>query len=310
MKNYVITFPGQGSQSVGMMKKFESLNIIKESFGEASDLVGDDLWGMVSKENDKINQTVNTQPIMLVAGVSVWRVLKNNGATDPMYFAGHSLGEFTALVTSGVITFEDALKIVCKRAKLMQDAVPGNEGAMAAIIGLEDETVIEICNDLNDEYVLEAVNFNSPGQVVIAGHRSIIESSLEKFKDAGAKRVLILPVSVPSHCCLMKAAADEFLDFLGGFTFNKPKIPIIHNVDVTTHNLDTEIKNALSMQLHKPVQWTKTIKYFSEKKMNIFVEAGPGRVLMGLNKRIIKDGSHYSLDGIEAIENFLSEITT
>jgi [acyl-carrier-protein] S-malonyltransferase len=310
MKDYVITFPGQGSQSVGMMNKFESVDVIKSSFDEASDVVGEDLWAMISSENDKINQTINTQPIMLTAGFSVWRTLKKNGANDPMYLAGHSLGEFTALVVSGVISFEDGLKIVRKRAELMQEAVPGNKGAMAAILGLDDEVVIQICNDLSDKYVLEAVNFNSPGQVVIAGHKSIIESALEKFKEAGAKRALILPVSVPSHCCLMKAASDEFLDYLGNFIFNKPKIPIVHNVDVMTHTSDADIKNALSMQLYKPVQWTRTIKYLSEKKMHIFVEAGPGRVLMGLNKRIIKDASHYSLDGIEATENFLSEITT
>jgi len=310
MKNYVITFPGQGSQSVGMMTKFESLNIIKSTFQEASDIVGDDLWAMITSENDKINQTINTQPIMLAAGLSTWRVLRKNGAEDPAYVAGHSLGEFTALVVSGVISFKDALKIVRKRANLMQEAVPGNIGAMAAILGLDDETVIQICNDLNGKNVIEAVNFNSPGQVVVAGHRSVIEMSLEKFKKAGAKRALILPVSVPSHCQLMKSASVEFLDYLDGFVFNTPKIPIIHNVDVTSHSSDDKIKNALSMQLYNPVQWTRTLKYLSEKKMNIFVEGGPGRVLMGLNKRIVTEASHYSLDGIEATEKFLSEITT
>jgi len=310
MKNYVITFPGQGSQSIGMMTKFESLGIIKSTFEEASDIVGDDLWAMITSENDKINQTINTQPIMLAAGFSTWRALKENGADDPEYVVGHSLGEFTALLVAGVTTFEDAIKIVMKRAQLMQEAVPENTGAMAAILGLDDEAVIKICNDLNGENVIEAVNFNSPGQVVVAGHRSIIEISLEKFKEAGAKRALILPVSVPSHCRLMKAASEEFLDYLGGFVFNPPKIPIIHNVDVASHITGHNIKNALSMQLYNPVQWRRTIKYLSEKKMNIFVEGGPGRVLMGLNKRIVTEASHYSLDGIEATENFLSELTT
>jgi len=310
MKKYVITFPGQGSQSVGMMTKFESLNIIRSTFEEASEIVGDDLWAMITTENDKINQTINTQPIMLAAGVSTWRTLKKNGADDPAYVAGHSLGEFTALVVAGVISFEEALKIVRKRAKLMQESVPGNTGAMAAILGLDDETVIQICNNLNGKNVIEAVNFNSPGQVVVAGHRSIIEMSLEKFKEAGAKRALILPVSVPSHCQLMKPASVEFLDYLNGFIFNPPKIPIIHNVDVTSHSSDDKIKNALSMQLYNPVQWTGTIKYLFEKKMNIFVEGGPGRVLMGLNKRIVTEASHYSLDGVEATEKFLLEVTT
>jgi [acyl-carrier-protein] S-malonyltransferase len=310
MKNYVITFPGQGSQSIGMMTKFESLDIIKSTFEEASDIVGDDLWAMITSENDKINQTINTQPIMLATGLSTWRALKENGADDPEYVAGHSLGEFTALVVAGVTTFEDALKIVRKRAELMQEAVPGNTGAMAAILGLDDGAVIKICNDLNGENVIEAVNFNSPGQVVVAGHRSIIEISLEKFKEAGARRALILPVSVPSHCRLMKSASVEFLDYLGDFVFNPPKIPIIHNVDVTSHTSADNIKHALSMQLYNPVQWTRTIKYLSDKKMSIFVEGGPGRVLMGLNKRIVTEASHYSLDGIEATEKFLSEITT
>jgi [acyl-carrier-protein] S-malonyltransferase len=310
MKNYVITFPGQGSQSFGMMAKFEPFDCIKATFEEASDVIGDDLWAMITSENDKINQTINTQPIMLAAGLSIWRALKQNGAHDPAYLAGHSLGEFTALVVAGVISFEDALKIVRKRAELMQEAVPVNMGAMAAILGLDDEAVIKICNELNGENVLEAVNFNSPGQVVIAGHRSAIEMSLEKFKEAGAKRALILPVSVPSHCRLMKPASVEFLNYLGNFIFNSPKIPIIHNVDVTSHTSADNIKHALSMQLYNPVQWTRTIKYLSDKRMSIFVEGGPGRVLMGLNKRIATEANHYSLDSIEVMEKFLSEITT
>tara|TARA_B110000008_G_scaffold34906_1_gene31078 strand:+ start:5465 stop:6397 length:933 start_codon:yes stop_codon:yes gene_type:complete len=310
MKNYVITFPGQGSQSVGMMSKFESLDIIKSTFKEASNIVGEDLWKMVTKANDKINQTINTQPIMLAAGFSTWLALKENGAHDPTYVAGHSLGEFTALVVAGVISFEDGIKIVRKRSELMQESAPENIGAMAAILGLDDEVVIQVCNDLNGENVIEAVNFNSPGQVVIAGHKSIIESSLDKFKAAGAKRALILPVSVPSHCRLMKAASVEFSDYLGNFNFNLPIIPIIHNVDATPQKTVDNIKNILSMQLYNPVQWTRTIKYLSDKKMNIFVEGGPGKVLMGLNKRSANAASHYSLDGIETIENFVSEITT
>ncbi|MDC0422695.1 ACP S-malonyltransferase [Methylophilaceae bacterium] len=310
MKNYVITFPGQGSQSLGMMDKFKSLNIIKTTFEEASDVIGDDLWSMITLDNDKINQTINTQPIMLAAGFSTWRALKENGADDPSYLAGHSLGEFTALVVSGVISFEDALKIVRKRAELMQEAVPENTGAMAAILGLDDEAVIKICNDLDGENVIEAVNFNSPGQVVVAGNRYIIEMSLEKFKEAGAKRALILPVSVPSHCRLMKPASVEFLSYLGNFNFNSPKIPVIHNADVTSHTSGDNIKHALSMQLYNPVQWTRTIKYLSEKKMSVFVEGGPGRVLIGLNRRIATEANHYSLDGIEIMEKFLTEITT
>jgi [acyl-carrier-protein] S-malonyltransferase len=310
MKNYVITFPGQGSQSLGMMDKFKSLNIIKTTFEEASDVIGDDLWSMITLDNDKINQTINTQPIMLAAGFSTWRALKENGADDPSYLAGHSLGEFTALVVSGVISFEDALKIVRKRAELMQEAVPENTGAMAAILGLDDEAVIKICNDLDGENVIEAVNFNSPGQVVVAGNKYIIEMSLEKFKEAGAKRALILPVSVPSHCRLMKPASVEFLSYLGNFNFNSPKIPVIHNADVTSHTSGDNIKHALSMQLYNPVQWTRTIKYLSEKKMSVFVEGGPGRVLIGLNRRIATEANHYSLDGIEIMEKFLTEITT
>ncbi|MDA1339065.1 MAG: ACP S-malonyltransferase [Proteobacteria bacterium] len=308
MKKYAMLFPGQGSQSIGMMAKFGSEKVIKKTFDEASAIIGNDLWKIISVDNNEINQTVNTQPIMLAAGIAIWRLLKERDIDDPVFIAGHSLGEFTALVAAGVMTFEDAVKIVAKRAQLMQEAVPNNKGAMAAILGLDDQTVIRICNELNGEEIIEAVNFNSPGQVVIAGHKSIIDNSLEKFKEAGAKRALLLPVSVPSHCQLMKPAAEEFLVYLKDFNFNVPMIKVIHNVDVMSHQSIEDIKDCLAKQLYNPVQWTRTIQKLYDEGTDTFVEGGPGRVLMGLNKRIVNDCAHYSLDSSESTTQFVSEI--
>ncbi len=307
MKKYAITFPGQGSQSVGMMAKFDPSKTISDTFEEASQIIGVNLWDMITIDNDAINQTVNTQPIMLTAGVAVWRLIKENNFPDPEFIAGHSLGEFTGLVAAEVITFNDAIKIVKKRAELMQQAVPNNSGAMAAILGLDDQLVIDICNALSGEKIIEAVNFNSPGQVVIAGHRTLIELSLEKFKEAGAKRALLLPVSVPSHCQLMKDASEQFFMYLNDFNFNIPKIKIIHNVDVMPHSSADDIKNILARQLYNPVQCTKTIQYLFSQGINVYVEGGPGKILMGLNKRIISDCMHYGLDSADATSQFLSE---
>jgi len=214
MSKYIITFPGQGSQSIGMMNSLSHIPIIQDTFTEASEILNKDFLTMASSENQEINQTVNTQPLMLTAGVATWRYLQEKNLASPSFIAGHSLGEFTALVASNSLTFNDALKVVKKRAELMQNAVPEGKGAMAAIIGLEDQKVIEICNKEQGDEVLEAVNFNSPGQVVIAGTKSTLEKSLQSFIDAGAKRALLLPVSVPSHCKLMLPASILFGDYL------------------------------------------------------------------------------------------------
>ena len=308
MSKYIITFPGQGSQSIGMMNSLAHIPIIKKTFSEASEILNKDFWAMTSSENQEINQTVNTQPLMLTAGVASWRYLQENNLASPSFIAGHSLGEFTALVAANSLTFHDALKIVTKRAQLMQNAVPENEGAMAAIIGLEDQDVIKICAEEQGNGVLEAVNFNSPGQVVVAGTKDVLEESLQSFKDAGAKRAMLLPVSVPSHCKLMQPASILFGDYLNQINFNLPEFPVIQNFKAIEYNEIEKIKFALVHQLFNPVMWTQSIKYLSSKGINLFIEAGPGKILTGLNKRINKEASHVSMSNEEAIDEILLKI--
>ena len=308
MSKYIITFPGQGSQSIGMMNSLAHIPIIKKTFSEASEILNKDFWAMTSSENQEINQTVNTQPLMLTAGVASWRYLQENNLASPSFIAGHSLGEFTALVADNSLTFHDALKIVTKRAQLMQNAVPENEGAMAAIIGLEDQDVIKICAEEQGNGVLEAVNFNSPGQVVVAGTKDVLEESLQSFKDAGAKRAMLLPVSVPSHCKLMQPASILFGDYLNQINFNLPEFPVIQNFKAIEYNEIEKIKFALVHQLFNPVMWTQSIKYLSSKGINLFIEAGPGKILTGLNKRINKEASHVSVSNEEAIDEILLKI--
>ena len=305
MSKYIITFPGQGSQSVGMMNGLAHIPIIQKTFTEASEVLNKDFWAMTTSENQEINQTINTQPLMLIAGVATWRYLQENNLDSPSFTAGHSLGEFTALVASNSLTFNDALKLVTKRAELMQNAVPEGEGAMAAIIGLEDHKVIEICNEEQGNGTLEAVNFNSPGQVVIAGTKSVLDKSLQIFKDAGAKRAVLLPVSVPSHCKLMRPASILFDDYLKSIVFNLPKFPIIQNYEAIHYNEIDKIKSALVHQIYNPVRWTETIKLLSVEGINLFIEAGPGKVLTGLNKRINKEASHVSVSNEDAIGEIL-----
>ena len=304
MTNYVALFPGQGSQSIGMMQNLASNPLIKKTFDEASDILNTNFWDMVNIENTDINQTINTQPLMLAAGIATWRVLEESNINHPSLAAGHSLGEFTALVAAKVFSFENGLHIVKKRAGLMQNAVSSDEGAMAAILGLKDSEVINICNNLKEKGVIEAVNFNSPGQVVVAGEKIIIETSLEVFKEAGAKRAIILPVSVPSHCILMKEAAIEFKEFLSTINFAKPIFPVVQNFEAIPYEDEEKIKEGLFHQLFNPVRWTESMEYMSEKKLNIFLEIGPGKVLTSLSKRINRDSKNISIDSMESIENF------
>jgi len=304
MTDFVALFPGQGSQSIGMMQNLTSNPLIKKTFDEASDILNTNFWDMVNIENTDINQTINTQPLMLAAGIATWRVLKQSNINHPSFAAGHSLGEFTALVAAEVFSFENGLNIVKKRAELMQNAVPSDEGAMAAILGLKDSEVINICNNLKEKGVIEAVNFNSPGQVVVAGEKIIIETSLEVFKEAGAKRAIILPVSVPSHCSLMKEAAIEFKEFLSSINFAKPIFPVVQNFEAIPYDDEEKIKEGLFHQLFNPVRWTQSMEFMSEKKLNIFLEIGPGKVLTSLSKRINRDSNNISIDSMESIENF------
>ena len=298
----VLLFPGQGSQSVGMMNGFDS-NVVEEVFDVGSDIFGEDLLDLIKSGNDKINQTTYTQPIMFLSGYATYLLLKEKKSSLQIdYVAGHSLGEITAACVAGVFSVDTAVKIVQKRAQLMQNAVPAGEGAMAAILGLEDNVVEEICKTLQSTGVIEPVNYNSPGQIVVAGEKKLIEQSLEKFKDSGAKRALLLPVSVPSHCSLMQLAAEDFGSYLNDFEFNDADIPVVQNVNATDVVDKTLIKENLVAQLFNPVKWTASIQYLEKQGVSNFIESGPGKVLWGLNRRITKseDVKHFTLNSDEA----------
>ena len=283
-------FPGQGSQSVGMLKELsENFSEVSATFQEASDALGYDLWSLVQDgPAEKLNSTDVTQPAMLASGVATWRVWQAKGGAMPVMMAGHSLGEYTALVCAGSLDFVDAIKLVSQRGQFMMQAVPAGTGAMAAILGMDDEAVRQVCLDAAAGEVLEAVNYNSPGQVVVAGNKSAVERVCVLAKEQGAKRALELPVSVPSHCALMKPAADQLADVLSAISFKPPSIPVINNVDVIAAESEADIRNALKRQLFSPVRWVETIEKMSADGADQFNECGPGKVLVGLNKRINK----------------------
>jgi [acyl-carrier-protein] S-malonyltransferase len=285
---FAAIFPGQGSQSVGMLSELaQQYSLVQQTFAEASDALGFDLWDMVQNGPDTdLNSTHNTQPAMLSAGVAVWRIWNESGAPQPAAMAGHSLGEFTALVCSGAMDFSDAVKLVAERGRLMQEAVPEGQGAMAAILGLDDAVVISVCEKAAEGDVVQAVNFNSPGQVVIAGSAAAVDRAIQVATDEGAKKAIKLPVSVPSHCDLMKPAAEKLAEKLTQIEIATPSIPVIHNVDVTSHSDADAIRNALSMQLYRPVRWVETVQKLAADGMSDMVEMGPGKVLMGLIRRI------------------------
>ncbi len=283
-----LLFPGQGSQAVGMLADLASAYpMVEATYAEASEVLGYDLWQICQQgPAEKLNDTVVTQPAMLAAGVAVWRVWQAEGGPLPSAMAGHSLGEYTALVCAGALAFADGVSIVAERARLMQAAVPAGVGAMAAILGLDDEAVRQLCDDQAGDDVLEAVNFNAPGQVVIAGHRSAVERAVAASKAAGAKRAVLLPVSVPSHCRLMSDAAQALAEVLAGTVLNAPVIPVVQNVDAAIHDDTDDIRQALVKQLHAPVLWVDTVRQMVADGTTAFVEAGPGKVLAGLGKRI------------------------
>ncbi len=308
--NLAFVFPGQGSQSIGMLSELAVTNpIITETFEQASDALGFDLWKLVQQGSvDKLNQTHNTQPAMLAAGFAVWKLWCQQSDMRPTWIAGHSLGEYTALVCSEAISFEDALKLVVERGRLMQNAVPNGIGAMAAILGLSDHEVVNVCNNVAENEVVSAVNFNAPGQVVIAGHTAAVERAMLAAKEAGAKRAIKLPVSVPSHCALMENSAKKLNVKLQEITFAYPKITLIHNVDVSSHRADTVIRNALIEQLFKPVRWLESIKFMHDQGITTFVEIGPGKVLMGLNKRIVKTANHLTIFDPKSLDHVLEQL--
>jgi len=306
---FAFVFPGQGSQSVGMMRGYADLPVVRRTFEEASNILNQDFWALAQNGPESAqNLTVNTQPLMLAAGVSVYRAWESLGGVEPALLAGHSLGEYSALVASGAISFADALPLVHFRAEIMQQAVAEGTGGIAAILGLEDQEVREICLEAARGEVLEPANFNSPGQVVIAGHKPAVLRGMETAKRRGAKRAILLPMSVPSHCSLMREAANQLRQRLESLPLKTPRIPVIHNADLSTHAQPNEIKDALARQLYNPVDWVKTIRVLIQQGVTYIAECGPGKVLAGLNKRIAGNLEITALADSDSLKQALTAI--
>lgn len=302
---FAFLFPGQGSQSIGMMQGFDALAVVRDTFAEASAILGQDLWGLITEGPvEQLNLTVNTQPVMLVAGVATYRAWLAQGGRVPDVMAGHSLGEYSALVAAGALTLKDALPLVRLRATAMQSAVAEGVGAMAAILGLDDDTVRALCMEAAQGEVLEAVNFNSPGQVVIAGHKAAVERGMVLAKEKGAKRALPLPVSVPSHCALMRPAAEQLAIALANIAIQPPQIPVLHNADVAAYSNPDQIRDALARQLYSPVRWVETVQAMANDGVTLAAECGPGRVLAGLTKRIDDRIAATALVSVDAMTEF------
>ncbi|CAI1576014.1 ACP S-malonyltransferase [Serratia marcescens] len=289
MTQFAFVFPGQGSQTVGMLAELAAqFPIVEETFGEASSALGYDLWQLVQQgPAEELNKTWQTQPALLAASVAIFRVWQQQGGKVPALMAGHSLGEYSALVCAGVLDFKAAIRLVELRGKLMQEAVPEGTGAMYAIIGLDNDAIAKACEESAQGQVVSPVNFNSPGQVVIAGNKEAVERAGAACKAAGAKRALPLPVSVPSHCALMKPAADKLAVALQDITFNAPQVAVVNNVDVRTENDPEAIRSALVRQLYSPVRWTESVEFIAAQGVTSLLEVGPGKVLTGLTKRIV-----------------------
>jgi [acyl-carrier-protein] S-malonyltransferase len=287
MSKFAFVFPGQGSQSVGMMQPFADSRPVRDVFTEAADALKQDLWKLVAEgPAEELNSTVNTQPVMLTAGYAVYRAWCDSRGPDPAMVAGHSLGEYTALVAAGALAFRDALPLVRFRAQAMQEAVPVGEGAMAAILGLEDDAVRGACREAAQGQVVEAVNFNAPSQVVIAGHKAAVERGVAAAKALGARRAVMLPVSAPFHSSLLKPAADRLAARLDGIEVKAPRIPVVNNVDVAVEKEPQRIKAALARQACNPVRWVEVVQRIAAEGVAHVAECGPGKVLAGLTKRI------------------------
>ncbi|WP_017444729.1 ACP S-malonyltransferase [Gayadomonas joobiniege] len=301
-------FPGQGSQAVGMLESLhQSYARVRETFEEASDALGYDMTQLILQgPAEQLNQTHHTQPALLTASTALYRLLTEQGAAVPTVMAGHSLGEYSALTAAGVLQFSDAVKLVQLRGQLMQQAVPAGVGAMAAIIGLADDAVRQVCEQTKGDEVVAAVNFNSPGQVVIAGHKTAVDRACTAAKEAGAKRALPLPVSVPSHCELMQPAAEQLQTALSELSLTEPKIAVVNNVDVSAESDPAKIAQALTRQLYCPVRWTETVEKLAAEGITQLVEVGPGKVLTGLTKRINKSLNSVAVNDTASLESFLN----
>lgn len=289
MTKIAVVFPGQGSQTLGMLSDLAAAHpVVEATFAEASSVLGYDLWQLVQQGPvEELNKTWQTQPALLAASVAIWRVWQQEKGAEPVLMAGHSLGEYSALVCAGVLDFKQAISLVELRGKLMQEAVPAGTGAMYAIIGLDNASIEKACEESAQGQVVSAVNYNSPGQVVIAGNKEAVERAGAACKAAGAKRALPLPVSVPSHCALMKPAADKMAVALENISFSQPQYPVVNNVDVKVETSAEAIRSALIRQLYSPVRWTESVEYMAQQGVEQLVEVGPGKVLTGLTKRIV-----------------------
>ena len=306
MKKFAMVFPGQGSQTVGMLAELAGdYPIVQETFKQASEVLGYDLWQLVQEgPAEELNKTWQTQPALLTASVAVYRVWQQKyPALKPEVIAGHSLGEYSALVCAGVLDFQDAVKLVELRGKLMQQAVPEGTGAMYAIIGLDNDAIINACKQAEQGEVVSAVNFNSPGQVVIAGAKAAVERAAALCKEAGAKRALPLAVSVPSHCALMKPAADQLSVSLESITLKEAGVSVLNNVDVKSEIEADAIRNALVRQLYSPVRWTETVEKMAQNGVEVLVEVGPGKVLNGLTKRIVDSLQAVSVNDVKSLDS-------
>lgn len=306
MKKFAMVFPGQGSQTVGMLAELAgNYPIVQETFKQASEVLGYDLWQLVQEgPAEELNKTWQTQPALLTASVAVYRVWQQKyPELKPEVMAGHSLGEYSALVCAGVLDFQDAVKLVELRGKLMQQAVPEGTGAMYAIIGLDNDAIINACKQAEQGEVVSAVNFNSLGQVVIAGAKAAVERAAALCKEAGAKRALPLAVSVPSHCALMKPAADQLSVSLESITLKAPVVAVLNNVDVKAETDAVAIRNALVRQLYSPVRWTETVEKMAQNGVEVLVEVGPGKVLNGLTKRIVDSLQAVSVNDVKSLDS-------
>ncbi len=301
-------FPGQGSQKVGMLAELgEAFSSVKQTFAEASEALGYDMWALVQEgEQSQLNMTETTQPVLLTASVAVWRLWEEQGGLRPAMMAGHSLGEFSALVCAGAIDFADAVRLVRARGQFMQTAVPVGEGAMAAVLGLDDAKIEEICNETAG--VVEAVNYNSPGQVVIAGHTAAVEAAIDVLKAAGAKRAMLLPVSAPFHTSLMRPAGEKLAQALADLQINAPVIPVVHNVHAQTESDPAQIKQLLTQQIYSAVKWVSCVQAMTDAGVECTLECGPGKVLSGLNKRIQKSLNCMNVDSPESLEAALAAV--
>ncbi|MDH4125402.1 MAG: ACP S-malonyltransferase [Gammaproteobacteria bacterium] len=302
-----MVFPGQGSQSSGMQADLAAAHsLVEDSYAEASEILGYDLWRVVAEGPiEQLNATTVTQPAMLTAGYAAWRVWQASGGTDPAMMAGHSLGEYTALVCAGSLTFDEALRVVQRRSELMQDAVPAGAGAMAAILGLDDQAVIAVCAAAAGDGVADAVNFNAPGQVVIAGDVAAVDRAIVLAKERGARRALQLPVSVPAHSALMRAAGEALADALARAPFRTPAITVIAASDAKPYTSGDDIRARLSRQVYAPVHWVATINAMTRAGATRIIECGPGKVLAGLVRRIDKSVACDTIDSIDSLQQAL-----